>query len=269
MKMNIGFIGGGNLAEAVISGLTRAGEGHEIRVVERFNLERLAFLTDKYGIISANYEEVVSQSQVIIIAVKPNHVRDVLEQVTDLPLKGKLFISVAAGINVEFLEKYLHDAAVVRVMPNTSSAVQESVTGMVKGSAVTDLQLEMAAEVFRAVGQVLWIPEDKIDAVTAISGSGPAYYYLFTECLVNAGVKLGLNESEADLLARATIIGAAKMLANSDKPAKQLREEITSPNGTTQEALNVFREEGLEDIMMKATAACKRRSVEMATQYLK
>jgi pyrroline-5-carboxylate reductase len=267
--VNIGFIGGGNIAAAIISGLRAAADPCVIRVTERPNAEKLKTLEKQYGVIPAELGELIRLSDVVLLAVKPKDVQALLAQLRELPRQGKLFISVAAGIPLSALEKYLPETAVVRVMPNTACMVRQSMSGLVRGAQVSDQQAAAASQIFNAVGKTLWTQEEKMNAVTAVSGSGPAYYYLFTEYLIQAGVHLGLTEGEAETLARETISGAAKMLAESGKPVSQLRQEVTSPNGTTYEALKVFQENGLADLVDQAAAACARRGEEMLAEYVK
>lgn len=263
---SIGFIGGGNIAEAIIKGLSHNGHG-EIRVTNRSNRQRIDSLVEKYGIIPVHLEELIAESGIIIVAVKPKDVVGVLKVLTGFDLSGKLVISVAAGIKMATIEKYLSGAAIVRAMPNTSSAVLHSMTGLVRGHEVNEDQAAMAEEIFAAVGHVLWIPENKMNALMALSGSGPAYFYLFAECLIQSGVKLGLREKEAEVLVRETLIGVGEMMAQSGKAPGKLREEVTSPNGTTLEALKVFWGADIPQIVHHATRACLRRAEEMEGEY--
>ncbi|MDR3271720.1 MAG: pyrroline-5-carboxylate reductase [Peptococcaceae bacterium] len=267
--MNIGFIGGGNIAEAIISGLRAAESFDEIRVVEKFNLERLTYLEERYGILPADYPALIQDSEVILLTIKPKDIQELLEYIRSFPVQGKLFISVVAGIPLPVVEKYLPGAAVVRVMPNTACAVRQAISGMVRGAQVSDNQAAAATRIFQTVGQTVWTTEEKMNAVTAISGSGPAYYYLFTEYLIQAGVQLGLNASEAEALAKQTAFGAAQMMLTSEKPVTQLRAEVTSPNGTTYEAIRVFDEQKLKQIISQAVEACANRGEEMLQEYIK
>ncbi|WP_407308509.1 pyrroline-5-carboxylate reductase [Desulfosporosinus sp. SB140] len=267
MKLSVGFIGAGNIAEAMISGLTKVEKDIQIRVTNQSNHERLQHLVAKYGIIATQLKELVENSGVLIIAVKPKNVVDVLKHLKNYPLGDKLIISVAAGIPLRLLNQYLPGVAVIRAMPNTSTAVLHSMTGLVRGENVTPEQTEIGEQIFSAVGKILWIPEEKMNALTAISGSGPAYFYLFIESLILAGVQLGLSEEEAETLVLETSIGAGKMIAESGKSPGRLRKEVTSPNGTTYAAISVFTEEKLAEIALKAAKACARRSEDMEGEY--
>ena len=217
MNQSIGFIGGGNMAEAIIGGLRKTDQDFQIRVTNRANHERIQRLVDKYSIKATEFQELVENSQVLIIAVKPKDVHVVLKHLKNYSLENKLIISIAAGIPLKVFNKYLPGVAVIRAMPNTSTAVLHSMTGLVRGETISQEQAEIAEQIFSAIGRILWIPEEKMNALIALSGSGPAYFYLFTESLIQAGVQLGLSEEEAELLARETLIGAGKMLTESEK----------------------------------------------------
>jgi pyrroline-5-carboxylate reductase len=266
MIKNIGFIGAGNLAEAVIKGL-RAGNGKIQIMAADLSKERLSLLAAGYGVVCGEIREVVAGSDVLVIAVKPKDVAAVLQNLAAFPLQGKLVISVAAGIPLAMLETGLPGAAVIRVMPNTSCAVLFSMTGMVLGTLAGEKEKQLAEEIFGRVGDFLWVTEDKINAVTAISGSGPAYYYLFTECLVAAGRGLGLTEEEAAYLAYGTLAGASQMLLQSGKTPERLRKDVTSPNGTTYAALQEFERANLREIVLAAAKAAAERAAEMEKEY--
>lgn len=263
MTQSIGFIGGGNIAEAMIGGLKKTNVQFQIRVSNRSNHERMQCLVDTYGIIASNLDEIVEKSRVLIIAVKPKDVVGVVKQLKNYQLSDKLIISVAAGVPLKVFYKHLPGVAVIRAMPNTSTAVLHSMTGLARGENVTEEQVEMGEQIFSATGKIMWVPEEKINALTAISGSGPAYFYLFAESLIKAGVHLGLTEEEAEVLVLETLVGSGKMIAESDKSPGRLREEVTSPNGTTYAAINVFTEDKLALTVLNATQACARRAEDL------
>jgi pyrroline-5-carboxylate reductase len=262
MTQCIGFIGGGNMAEAIIGGIRQTDKEFQIRVNERFD-ERLQYLVNKYSIIASDVQELVENSDTVIIAVKPKDVREVLEKLGNYSLKDTLIISIAAGVPLKLFYKYLPGVAVIRAMPNTSTAVLHSMTGLVRGENVSEVQVEMGEQIFSATGHIMWIPEEKMNALTSISGSGPAYFYLFAESLIKAGVHLGLSEEEAEILVRETLVGSGKMIAESGKSPGKLREEVTSPNGTTYAALNVFTNAKLALTVHNAAVACARRAEDM------
>ncbi|MBC2722604.1 MAG: pyrroline-5-carboxylate reductase [Desulfosporosinus sp.] len=267
MTQSIGFIGGGNIAEAMISGLKKTNSTLKIRVTNLKNQGRLQGLVDRYNVMASSLKELVENSSVLIIAVKPKDVQAVLKDLMDHPLRDKLIISVAAGVPLKVFYKYLPGVAVIRAMPNTSTAVLHSMTGLVRGNNVTVEQAEAGEKIFSATGRIMWVPEKNINALTAISGSGPAYFYLFAESLIKAGVELGLSEEEAEILVLETLIGSGKMIAESDKSPGRLREEVTSPNGTTYAAINVFMDEKLSSTVLTAVKACCRRAEDLEGEY--
>ncbi|MDP4158974.1 MAG: pyrroline-5-carboxylate reductase [Bacillota bacterium] len=269
MNQSIGFIGGGNVAQAIIGGLRKTDKDRQIRVMNRTNHERIQRLVDNYNVMAAQIQELVEDSGILIIAVKPKDVQDVVKNLKNYDLTDKLIISVAAGISTKLFSKHLPGVAVVRAMPNTSTAVLLSMTGLSRGENVLEEQAELAEQIFSSIGLTLWIPEEKMNALTAISGSGPAYFYLLTENLIQAGIQLGLSEAEAAMLASVTLVGAGKMLTESGKSPGQLREEVTSPNGTTHAAMTVFKGERFPEIVVKAIQACAQRAEDMEGEYSK
>ncbi|MDD2233563.1 MAG: pyrroline-5-carboxylate reductase [Desulfitobacteriaceae bacterium] len=266
MLKKVGFIGAGNLAEAIIKGLSLGKEKTSIIVTDLLE-ERLNVLKEKYGVFTGGLAQVVEESDVLILAVKPKDIAALLKSLAGFFLQGKLVISAAAGIPLKMLEKGLPGVAVVRVMPNTSCAVLLSMTGMVLGSLASDEDKLLAEDIFCRVGKVLWVAEDKINAVTAVSGSGPAYYYLFTECLAAAGAELGLTAEEARLLAQETFVGASQLLISSRKSPNRLREDVTSPNGTTYAAIQQFEQANLKDIVLTAAISAAKRAAEMEREF--
>lgn len=263
----IGFIGAGNMGEAIIRGLRAVGISSEIRVTNRSNQEKLQDMAEHYKVTPSTFEEVVKESEIILLAVKPKDMLEVLKNLQRDLKPSQLLITVAAGIPLKTYETNLPGIPVVRVMPNTSSAVLMSMTGLVQGSVAQEKHKRMAEEIFQAVGKILWITEDKLNPLMSISGSGPAYFYLFTETLIQAGRSSGLSEEEAEMLAKETLFGAAQMLKESGKSPARLREDVTSPKGTTLAALNVFWKKDLQDIVTSAAKACQTRAEEMEREY--
>lgn len=262
----IGFIGAGNIAEAIIKGLASTGN-YEIRATNRANQAKLERLRGAYQVIPATFEEVLEESEILVLAVKAKDISGILKKMCQSNIDNKLIISVAAGISIEIIQKYLPSNPVVRAMPNTSSAVMHSMTGLVEGQRVKEEHRKDTEDIFGSVGKFLWIPEERMNSLMAISGSGPAYFYLFTEALVKSGVEFGFSHEEAESLAKETFIGAAKMLAETTKSPGQLRVEVTSPKGTTLEALNVFWDSGLGKMVEQATRACRSRGEAMEREY--
>lgn len=266
--IKLGFIGTGNLTASVLKGLRQKNTDFEICLYDII-AEKADSLARQYQVKSCDFSGLVKTADILFLAVKPKDIKDLLQDLKAYDLNGKLIITVAAGIGLNVYERALPGVAVVRVMPNTSCAVQQSVTAMVRGQNVTDQHAEIAESIFSAVGKYLWVEDQKINAVTAVSGSGPAYFYLLTELMAETGEKLGLSKEDAILLARETLVGAGRMLAEDSRTPQELREAVTSPNGTTYAALEVFRKKGLQDLVEQAMRACYKRAEEMEEEYTK
>ncbi len=262
----IGFVGTGNLAASIIKGLRQNYNTDELLLYDVF-ADKADALAKEFKARSISFPQVVEKSEVLILAVKPKDVKALLQELAGYSLTGKLVVTVAAGISLYVYERVLPGISIVRVMPNTSSAVLQGVSGMARGQYVTEEQARVAEKIFSAVGKIIWIEDNKINALTAVSGSGPAYFYLFTEMMAQAGEKLGLTKEEAEFLARETLVGAGRMLSENSRSPGELREAVTSPKGTTFAALSTFASEGLETIVYRAMEACLKRAEEMEGEY--
>lgn len=263
----IGFLGAGSITEALIHGLL-AGERvqpDQILVTNRSNRERLAALAGRYGVrTTADRAAVTAAADILVVACKPKDVADLLHEVGAATHPGQVLLSVAAGVSTETIAPLVHDGVqVVRAMPNTSSLVCESATAICLGPGAGAEALALSRAVLGAVGQVVEVPEGLMDAVTGLSGSGPAYLYLMVEALVAAGQEVGLPGQVARGLALQTLKGAARMLEETGEDPAVLRERVTSPGGTTAAALAVLREAGFEQAMIRAVVAATRRSSEL------
>lgn len=267
--MKIAFIGGGNMAAALIAGLAnQLTAGANIHVVDP-NPDALARLQQQYGVSTAAVADAtVGAADVIVLAVKPQSMREVAAQL--LPLldaaRQPLLVSIAAGIRSADLARWLGGyRAIVRCMPNTPALIGMGITGMVALDGVSATQREQAGQILSAVGQTVWLDdESKIDAVTALSGSGPAYVFYLVECMAEAGRKLGLPADLAMRLARETVSGAGELLFQSSDEAARLRQNVTSPGGTTAAALSVLMaEDGMQPLFDTALAAARKRAEEL------
>ncbi len=266
----IGFIGAGNMATSLIGGLVADGlPKDKIRVVD-IDHEKLGKLASHYGITAcSNNADLVRQSDIVVLAVKPQHIRDVANEIApEVQEKKPLVVSIAAGIKEASLARWLGgEVPIVRAMPNTPALVQSAATGLHANGLVTEVQRESAESLLRAVGITVWVEEETLlDAVTAVSGSGPAYFFLLMEMMEKAGVALGLDASVARLLVEQTALGAAKLALESDLGPEQLRIRVTSPGGTTEKALSVFQDSGFEAMVKQALAAACERSKELSEQ---
>ncbi len=267
-KTRIAFIGGGNMATSLIGGLIAAGcAAKNIWVAEPDALKR-SELSERFSVnVTASNQEAASQAQVIVLAVKPQALKSVALGLADTAQQGApLVISIAAGIREPDINAWLGgSAAVVRAMPNTPALVQCGATALYANAAVSHAQRELAESILRSVGLALWLEnETQMDAVTALSGSGPAYFFLLMEVLENAAVRLGLARNMARLLTLQTAFGAAKMALEAAEDSAALRARVTSPGGTTEQAIKVLQEGGIQELFDAALKAAHARSADLA-----
>lgn len=265
--MKIGFIGGGNMAAALIGGLRKQGiPGSAIHVVERDAGRRDALATE-FGVTTTDTpDRDLLGAAVLVLAVKPGQIREVCEAL-DAPAGNRLLVSIAAGIPSASIARWARTGSVVRAMPNTPALVQSGATGLYANPRVRDEQRRLVEQVLGAVGITLWVEhEDLIDAVTAVSGSGPAYFFQVMEAMIAAGTRLGLDPRDARALTLQTALGAAQMAIASDVDPAELRRRVTSPGGTTEQAVRVFAQADLNDIFLQAMTACAERGGELAAE---
>lgn len=271
MKTNkIGFIGGGNMASSLISGLIASGHDPEQIWVSDINPDALTNLKKQLNVnTSANNDDVINAVDVVVLAVKPQTLGAVAQSIAALiQQKKSLVVSIAAGINQNSLSRWLGaDTAIVRCMPNTPALVLTGATALHANNKVAAEQRDLAENILRAVGIALWVDDEaELDAVTAVSGSGPAYYFLLMEAMEKAALELGLSEETARLLVQQTALGAAKIALESAESPEQLRKRVTSPGGTTQQAIETFEQGGFTELVSKALHAARDRSIEMSKQ---
>lgn len=265
----IGFIGGGNMAASLLNGLIASGHDPKQLWVSDINPETLTNLSANLGIHTThNNQEIVISSDVLVLAVKPQIMAQVTKEIAPYLKSQQLVVSIAAGITQAGLSKWLGiDTAIVRCMPNTPALVLTGATALYANDNVSQEQRDLAENILRSVGIALWVnDESALDAVTAVSGSGPAYYFLLMEAMEKAAVELGLNETIARLLIQQTALGAAKIALESSESPAELRRRVTSPGGTTQQAIETFERGGFNELVLKAILAAKNRSVEMSKQ---
>ena len=264
--MKIGFIGAGNMAEAIIKGVlaVKVFKPEEI-LISDIKKDRLDYLKGSCKVaVAADSKSLIEKADVIVIAVKPKDVDAVLSGLKSSLKKDTLIVSIAAGISIKYIEdKVYPGASVIRVMPNTPALICEGMAALSKGKNVSKSQLETAMKILGATGKVVEVNEKYMDAVTAVSGSGPAYVFFFFEALSEAAVKLGLEKETADILAFNTIYGAAKMVLETKEDPSSLRNKVTSPGGTTLAALKVFEKKGFKEIVFNAVKAASDRSKEL------
>ncbi|MGR8980410.1 MAG: pyrroline-5-carboxylate reductase [Gammaproteobacteria bacterium] len=266
----IGFIGGGNMATSLISGLIASGHAPQQIGVSDVNPDALETLKAKFQVnVSESNDEVINEADVVVLAVKPQLMSEVAQKAcAAVRQKKPLVVSIAAGISQSSLSRWLgEETAIVRCMPNTPALVLTGATALHANDNVTKEQHNMAENIMRAVGIAIWVKEEsQLDAVTAVSGSGPAYFFLLMEAMEKTAEELGLNKATARLLVQQTALGAAKIALESSDSPEQLRQRVTSPGGTTQKAIETFQQGGFQDLVSKAIHAARDRSIEMSMQ---
>lgn len=264
-NQHIGFIGGGNMARSLIGGLLSSGIAKEYLHVTDSNQDKLEQFKADFDInIHPDNQALQDACDVLVFSVKPQILKDVASA-----LKADnqtLYISIAAGITSESLNSWLGgNKAIVRTMPNTPAMVQSGATGLFANAQVSEAQKEIAESILRAVGITVWVDkENQLDAVTALSGSGPAYFFLLMETMEQAAIKLGLPEETARLLAIQTGFGASKLALEIEQDPAILRAQVTSPGGTTEQAINTFIQHNLSNIVEQAMTAARDRAEELA-----
>lgn len=267
----IAFIGGGNMARSLIGGLLAKGQrADQIRVAEPYPAQREALARDFAIAVDDNNLNAARGADIIVLAVKPQVMAEVCAGLSTLDQAASpLYLSIAAGIGLSNFRRWLGaNAAVVRAMPNTPALIGAGICGLFANSCVTPQQRGMAEQVLGAVGDTAWIGEEsQMDAVTAVSGSGPAYFFLLMEAMINAGVAQGLDPEISRRLVLQTALGAARMAREGGDAPAVLRERVTSPNGTTQAALEVFEREGLRTSVANAIARATERGRELAAEF--
>ncbi|WP_421867492.1 pyrroline-5-carboxylate reductase [Motiliproteus sp.] len=266
----LGFIGGGNMAQAIIGGLVNQGYPAQQIWVADPTQQQLDKLAEQWPInTTTDNNRVAGESEVLMLAVKPQVMKVVTEALREaLAASPALVISIAAGIPVASLERWLGaETALVRCMPNTPALVMTGASGLYANAKVTQVQRQQAEQMMAAIGIAQWVErEDLIDAVIAVSGSGPAYYFMMMEAMIEAGIKQGLSREVSTELTLQTALGAAKMAQASDVDPAELRRRVCSPNGTTERAVQRFQQGGLPELVEQAMVDCADRAREMAVE---
>lgn len=267
----ITFIGCGNMSRSLIGGLIANGiKPEKLFATDPDDNQRNA-ITEQFGVSTfTDNKEAIANADVILLAVKPQVMHDVVSDIAE-SIKGtnKLIISIAAGVKLDSIISWLGEqAAVVRVMPNTPALIQAGAAAIVANEHTTNVQKNIAEAMMRSVGTAIWLDsEEQMDAVTALSGSGPAYFFYFMEAMEKAAIEMGLNEEQARLLTIETAVGASKMALMSSSDPAELRKQVTSPGGTTEQALNTFMQNNMEALVEKAMQAAKQRSIELSKEF--
>lgn len=261
----VAILGGGRMGEAILQGLLRGGRSADALLVVEKDAARAASLAEQYGVGTPDAGTAVAGAGVVVLAVKPQDLVAVLDDVAPAWPAGTLAVSIAAGIPAATIEAHLPAGVpVVRVMPNTPALVGEGMSVLCAGTSASDDDLAEAEDLLRPLGDVLRLPESQIDAVTAVSGSGPAYVFYLAEAMIDAGVELGLDRDVAARLATQTVAGAGILLRSSGQPPEQLRAAVTSKGGTTAAAVATLDEQRVREAVAAALTAARDRSVELA-----
>lgn len=266
-QKKITFIGGGNLAYSIVSGLIANGYDPEKLCVTNPGAEKLARFQEKLSVRTSQHNpEAAAEADVLVLAVKPQKMKGVCEELKSVIQRSKpLLISVAAGVNMASLNQWLGEGiTIIRAMPNTPTSVRVGATGLYAGSYASLSDKHTAESIMRAVGLVVWVKEEShINSIIAVSGSGPAYIFLIMECMQRVGEKLGSSSSESRLLTVQTVLGAAQMALETGKDLTQLRQWVTSPGGTTERAIKVLEDGNIYSIFEKAMLAAVARAEEL------
>jgi pyrroline-5-carboxylate reductase len=265
MSDKVAILGAGKMGEALMSGLLRAGRAPGDLVFTERHVERTKLLEEQYGVTGVSTADAVEQADTLLVAVKPQEMGALLDDLTSIISPRNLVITIAAGIPTTFLEKRLAEGTpVVRVMSNTPVFVDQAMSAISAGAHATEEHLTRTEELLRPVGKVIRVPETQLDAVTALSGSGPAYFFFLVEAMIDAGILLGLPRAVAAELIVQTAVGSAQMLRDSGEHPVQLREAVTSPGGTTIAAIRELENHGVRAALLAALEAARDRSRELA-----
>ncbi|PAE22091.1 pyrroline-5-carboxylate reductase [Bacillus sp. 7504-2] len=273
----IAMIGAGSMAEALISGMIEKQfiKGEQIWVTNRSDREKLNRLHKLYGVNPTyNFEEMLQDANVILLAMKPKDVALAVKQIKPYLNHETLLVSMLAGVSIKSIEMLTElSVSIVRAMPNTSAAIGQSATALAANSIATEEQINLIKTMFDTVGLTVYVEEKQLDAVTGLSGSGPAYIYYLIEAMEKSAVEIGLNGELAQKLIVQTLIGAAGMVSRTTKPPNQLRREVTSPGGTTEAGLKILKEHQVQEAFIQcikeATSQSKRLGLTLAEELEK
>jgi pyrroline-5-carboxylate reductase len=263
----IAILGAGNMGSALLKGIIHAGLTPSQKITAcGVHLDKLQKLSEQWNVRhTLNLVDAVQSSEIILLCVKPQTLPKVLNEIRNSVQQNQLLISIAAGVKISFIQQALgKEVAIVRSMPNIASTVDEGATAVAFGSFVSEEQQRIAISIFEAVGEVVVVQEEQLDAVTGLSGSGPAYVYMVIEALVDGGVKMGLSREVAMKLAIQTVLGSAKLVKESQLHPAILRDQVTTPGGTAINAIHELESHGLRSMLINAVATATKRSEELS-----
>lgn len=259
--MKIGFVGAGNMGSAIIASIYRT---HKVCICET-DKKKAALLKKKYKVEVCDLKCLIQKSDVIFLAVKPQAMKEVVQELAGFISKKTLVVSIAAGITTKFLEKILPEKMrVVRTMPNVPLQIGEGITAVSKGKNASTKDVKAVCRIFDGAGKTLVIDEKMMDAVTAVSGSGPAYVFYVIECMVGAAMSVGFSQKQAAVLVAQTVLGSIHQMAALEENPAELRKRVTSKGGTTEAAIKVFDKANIKKVFIDAMKAAKKRGRELA-----
>ncbi|MBS4173384.1 pyrroline-5-carboxylate reductase [Bacillus sp. FJAT-49736] len=271
--MKITFIGAGSMAEAIIGGLVKNNvvEKHHIYVTNRSEESRLQYMRNQYGVQTTyNLHNLFHQTDIVVLAVKPKDAMEVLQKISSYLQQDTLLISVIAGVSLSSMENILNlEVPIIRAMPNTSAAIGKSATAIAKNKVVKEHHLNYAFTLFSSIGLTVMVDEEKLDAVTGLSGSGPAYIYYIVEAMENSAMEIGLETDMAKKLIVQTLLGAAEMLSQSSEKAEKLRFAVTSPGGTTEAGIRMLDRHKVKDAFVDCIKEATKQSKRLSKQHSK
>ncbi len=263
--MSVAILGAGVMGETLLSGLLRSGHKPIDLLVSSRRAERATELTERYGVEAVDNAEAATRADTLVLCVKPQDMARLLEGIGPVMHAGQLVVSLAAGVTTAVIERHLPEGTpVVRVMPNTPALVDEGMAAISGGANCREEHLEIATTLMSSTGRVIRVPEKQQDAVTAVSGSGPAYLFFVVEAMIEAGVHLGLPRSTATELVVQTVVGSAKLLRETGEHPTVLREQVTSPGGTTAAAIRELEDHAVRAAFLSALEAARDRSRDLA-----
>jgi pyrroline-5-carboxylate reductase len=263
--MSVAILGAGVMGESLLSGLLRSGYQPAELMVSSRRSERALELTERYGVEAVSNAEAAKRADTLVLCVKPQDMGGLLDAIAPLMNAAQLVVSLAAGVTTAAIERRLPDGLpVVRVMPNTPALVDEGMAAISGGSSAREEHMQIATDLMSSTGRVIRVPEKQQDAVTAVSGSGPAYLFFVVEAMIEAGVHLGLPRSTATELVVQTVVGSAKLLRETGEHPTVLREQVTSPGGTTAAAIRQLEDHAVRAAFLTALEAARDRSRELA-----
>lgn len=265
MSQRIAILGAGVMGETLLSAILSSGHPEGDIVISEKRAERAAELRERYRVEVTDNASAVDGADIVLLVVKPQDVAALLDEIAGAVRPGETVVSLAAGVRISTIEAALPDGvAVIRAMPNTPALVGEGMFGISPGASCSADQLDAVVRLLESGGKVVAVDESRQDAVTAVSGSGPAYVFYLAEAMIAGGIAEGLDAETARTLAAQTLVGAAKLLAESDDSAEELRRRVTSPNGTTHAAITTFDEHGVKEGLIAGVAAAAARSAELS-----